>query len=159
MWLDKVKKSIEIVTNFRIKKDWSTIQKGDKLYLLVPFYNDGMVKYNYQESSVINVHYYDNHINIRFKYSDINGKRHRIGLSVNKTKFDQKCVTTDKRTGWATIYKPIYGDLFVTYIDKEELNNVYLEAIKKEIDKYDKIISDAQNMVGYLRNIQYDKIV
>ena len=57
-------------------KDWSTLQKGDTLYLLVPIstYNtDGtqITKYVYQESSVINVHQYENHINIRFKYTKI----------------------------------------------------------------------------------------
>ena len=70
----KIKKQLKRLFNM---KNWSTLQKGDKLYLLVPIstYNtDGtqITKYVYQESSVINVHQYENHINIRFKYTDAN---------------------------------------------------------------------------------------
>ena len=142
-------------------KDWSTLQKGDILYLLVPTitYNaDGpqITKYVYQESSVINVHQYENHINIRFKYTDSTGKRRRIELTVNKLKFNNECVSSDKRTGWASNYNPSYGDLIVTYINKEILNNVYLQIIAKEINKYEENIENIKKITRQLKNIQYD---
>ena len=142
-------------------KDWSTIQKGDILYLLVPtitYNTDGpqITKYVYQESSVINVHQYENHINIRFKYTDSTGKRRRIELTVNKLKFNNECVSSDKRTGWASNYNPSYGDLIVTYINKEILNNVYLQIIAKEINKYEENIENIKKITRQLKNIQYD---
>lgn len=142
-------------------KDWSTLQKGDILYLLVPtitYNTDGsqITKYVYQESSVINVHQYENHINIRFKYTDSNGKRRRIELTVNKLKFNNKYVSSDKRTGWASNYNPSYGDLIVTYINKEILNNVYSQIIKQEINKYEEIIENNKKITRQLKSIQYD---
>ena len=142
-------------------KDWSTLQKGDILYLLVPtitYNTDGpqITKYVYQESSVINVHQYENHINIRFKYTDSTGKRRRIELTVNKLKFNNECVSSDKRTGWASNYNPSYGDLIVTYINKEILNNVYLQIIAKEINKYEENIKNIKKITRQLKNIQYD---
>lgn len=142
-------------------KDWSTLQKGDILYLLVPtitYNTDGsqITKYVYQESSVINVHQYENHINIRFKYTDSNGKRRRIELTVNKLKFNNEYVSSDKRTGWASNYNPSYGDLIVTYINKEILNNVYSQIIVKEINKYEEIIENNKKITRQLKNIQYD---
>lgn len=142
-------------------KDWSTLQKGDILYLLVPtitYNTDGsqITKYVYQESSVINVHQYENHINIRFKYTDSNGKRRRIELTVNKLKFNNEYVSSDKRTGWASNYNPSYGDLIVTYINKEILNNVYSQIIVKEINKYEENIENIKKITRQLKNIQYD---
>ena len=142
-------------------KDWSTLQKGDILYLLVPTitYNTDdsqITKYVYQESSVINVHQYENHINIRFKYTDSNGKRRRIELTVNKLKFNNEYVSSDKRTGWASNYNPSYGDLIVTYINKEILNNVYSQIIKQEINKYEENIENIKKITRQLKNIQYD---
>ena len=142
-------------------KDWSTLQKGDILYLLVPtitYNTDGpqITKYVYQESSVINVHQYENHINIRFKYTDSTGKRRRIELTINKLKFNNECVSSDKRTGWASNYNPSYGDLIVTYINKEILNNVYSQIIAKEINKYEENIENIKKITRQLKNIQYD---
>lgn len=142
-------------------KDWSTLQKGDILYLLVPtitYNTDGpqITKYVYQESSVINVHQYENHINIRFKYTDSTGKRRRIELTINKLKFNNECVSSDKRTGWASNYNPSYGDLIVTYINKEILNNVYSQIISKEINKYEENIENIKKITRQLKNIQYD---
>lgn len=142
-------------------KDWSTLQKGDILYLLVPtitYNTDGsqITKYVYQESSVINVHQYENHINIRFKYTDSNSKRRRIELTVNKLKFNNEYVSSDKRTGWASNYNPSYGDLIVTYINKEILNNVYSQIIKQEINKYEEIIENNKKITRQLKSIQYD---
>lgn len=142
-------------------KDWSTLQKGDILYLLVPtitYNTDGpqITKYVYQESSVINVHQYENHINIRFKYTDSTGKRRRIELTVNKLKFNNEYVSSDKRTGWASNYNPSYGDLIVTYINKEILNNVYSQIISKEINKYEENIENIKKITRQLKNIQYD---
>ncbi len=142
-------------------KDWSTLQKGDTLYLLVPtitYNTDGpqITKYVYQESSVINVHQYENHINIRFKYTDSTGKRRRIELTVNKLKFNNEYVSSDKRTGWASNYNPSYGDLIVTYINKEILNNVYSQIIAKEINKHEENIENIKKITRQLKSIQYD---
>ena len=84
--------------------DWSTLKKGDKLYLLIPYYSFLFINkededfneivYHYQESQVINVHHYDWCVNIRFKYTDQNGKRQRVELCVNKYKFSEDAVSS-----------------------------------------------------------------
>ena len=38
-----------------MEKNWSTLEKGDSVYLLVPYTEDGIIKYDFQESQVINV--------------------------------------------------------------------------------------------------------
>lgn len=145
-------------------KDWSTVQKGDKLHLLVPMnstIDSNLIYYDYQyqESEVINVHHYENHINVRFKYTDTRGKRQRVELAINKTKYEEKCVASDKKTGWAAHYEPQYGDILVTYENKEYLNTVYSESIAKEIDKCESYLSDIKAVVNKLRSIQYNAVV
>ena len=45
MWLDKVKETFSIMTNVKVKKDWSTLEKDDKLFLMIPYTEDGIIKY------------------------------------------------------------------------------------------------------------------
>ena len=147
-----------------LMKDWSTLEKGDKLYLMVPVNtcnNDSyrVIKYVYQESEVINVHEYENHVDIRFKYTNDAGKRKRIGLTVNKTKYNDDYVTTDRRTGWAAKYEPIYGDMIVTFKDKKLLDDAYKYVVESEIDYCDDKIKEYESIKRYLKDIQYKSIL
>lgn len=160
MWLDKVKKSIEIVTNFRVKKDWSTLKKDDKLFLMIPYTEDGIIKYEFQESHVINVHHYDWCTNIRFKYTDKDiNKRRRVEFCVNKTKYEQTYLANGKKTGWARENKIQFGDMIVTYINPELLNDAYTELIQNKISEQEALIKSQKEYLDKLKYIQYDKIV
>ena len=160
MWLDKVKESIEIITNFRIKKDWSTLEKDDKLFLMIPYDDNGIIKYEFQESHVINIHHYDWCTNIRFKYTDKNiNKRQRVEFCVNKTKYDQTYLANDKKTGWARENKIQFGDMIVTYINPELLNDAYTELIQNKISEQEALIKSQKEYLDKLKSIQYNKVV
>ena len=160
MWLDKVKKSIEIVTNFGIKKDWSTLKKDDKLFLMIPYTEDGIIKYEFQESHVINVHHYDWCTNIRFKYTDKDiNKRRRVEFCVNKTKYDQTYLANDKKTGWVRETQIQFGDMIVTYINPKLLNDAYTELIQNKISEQEALIESQKEYLDKLKSIQYNKVV
>ena len=144
-------------------KDWTTLKKDDILYLLVPVKticgNDmNFIKYEYQESKVINIHQYENLVNVRFKYTGTNGKRFRVELAINKYKYNSACVANDKRTGYAANYKPKYGDLIVSYISRDEVNNMYKEIIQNEIIKYEQLVELQRKTINQLKTIQYNYI-
>lgn len=160
MWLDKVKKSIEIITNFGVKKDWSTLKKDDKLFLMIPYTEDGIIKYEFQESHVINVHHYDWCTNIRFKYTDRDiNKRRRVEFCINKTKYEQTYLANDKKTGWARENKIQFGDMIVTYINPKLLNDAYTELIQNKISEQEALIKSQKEYLDKLKLVQYDKVV
>ena len=78
-------------------KQWNTLKKGDKLYLLIPEINDNIINYSYQESEVISVKEYESICNVRFKYTK-NGKRVRVNLVVNKLKYNLPYLAVKRNT-------------------------------------------------------------
>ena len=140
-------------------KKWSTLEKGDKLYLMIPYEDDGIIKYEFQESQVINVHTYDWCTNIRLKYTDKNiNKRRRIELCVNKLKYDETYVAYCKNTGWARDYKVQYGDLVVTYINPNYLKDVYKILIENKIKEKTALIESENRYLERLTEMQFEKI-
>lgn len=159
MW-DKIKETFSIMTNVKVKKDWSTLDKDDKLYLMIPYEDNGIIKYEFQESNVINIHHYDCCTNIRFKYTDKNSnKRKRIEFCVNKTKYDKTYLSKDKKTGWARENNIVFGDMIITYINPELLNDVYKELIQNKIIEQEDLIKSQKEYLEKLKYIQYNKIV
>ena len=159
MWLDKVKETFSIMTNVKVKKDWSTLKKDDKLYLMIPYEDNGIVKYEFQESHIINIHHYDWCTNIRFKYTDKNiNKRHRVEFCINKTKYDKKYLANDKKTGWARDTKIVFGDMIITYVNPELLNDAYAELIQNKILEQEALIKSQKEYLDKLRSIQYNKV-
>ena len=134
-------------------KTWNTLEKGDKLYLLVPYWNNerNILVYEHQDSEVINVHNYDNVTNIRLKYTvKHTGKRLRINLCVNKLKYNQKYVSTNKETGYARDYNIKYGDCIVTFYNSEILHQVYLKLIDEHIKIKEYLIKEQQDSIKQL---------
>jgi len=159
MW-DKVKETFSIMTNVKVKQDWSTLEKDDKLFLMIPYTEDGIIKYEFQESHVINVHHYDWCTNIRFKYTDRDiNKRRRVEFCVNKTKYGQTYLANDKKTGWARETQIQFGDMIVTYINPELLNNAYTELIQNKISEQEALIESQKEYLDKLKSIQYNKVV
>lgn len=159
MWLDKVKETFSIMTNVKVKKDWSTLEKDDKLYLMIPYDDNGIIKYEFQESHVINIHHYDWCTNIRFKYTDKNiNKRQRVEFCINKTKYDKTYLAKDKKTGWARETQIQFGDMIVTYINPELLNDAYTELIQNKISEQEALIKSQKEYLEKLKSIQYNKV-
>ena len=132
-------------------KNWSTLQKDDKLYLLIPIIDEeGIVKYTYQESHVINIHQYDWCTNIRFKYTDQNGKRQRIELCVNKYKYENLVVSTSKETGWARDTELKFGDILVS-LYKTHLELILSGIIEKTIEAENKKIKEIKKTIKNLK--------
>lgn len=143
-----------------MKKNWSTLEKNDKLFLMVPYIEDGITKYEFQESHIINVHHYDWCTNIRFKYTDKSiNKRRRIEFCVNKTKYDQIYLANDKKTEWARDTKVMFGDMIITYVNPELLNDAYAELIQDKILEQEALIKSQKEYLDKLRSIQYNKVI
>ena len=142
-----------------MKKDWSTLEKGDKLYLMIPYEDDGIIKYEFQESQVINTHQYDWCTNVRFKYTDKNiNKRRRVELCVNKYKYDQIYLACCDNTGWARDYNPKWGDLIVTFVDPFYLNEIYQRLIQNKIREQEALIESQQRFLKKIKDIQFERI-
>lgn len=139
------------------KINWSTLKKEDKLYLLIPILeNDGTINYIYQESQVINIHHYNWCVNIRFKYTNNNGKRQRIELCVNKLKFDYPVVNISKETGWARDNEINFGDILVSF-EKDNLKIIFRDVINNTIDLEYKRIESIKNNINNLKK-SYEKL-
>lgn len=159
MW-DKIKETFNIMTNVKVKKDWSTLKKDDKLYLMVPYDDNGIIKYEFQESHVINIHHYDWCTNIRFKYTNKNiNKRQRVEFCVNKTKYDKTYLAKNKKTGWARETQIQFGDIIITYTNPELLNDAYTELIQNKISEQEELIKSQKEYLEKLKYIQYNKVV
>ena len=142
-----------------MRKDWSTLEKGDKLYLMIPYEDDGIIKYEFQESQVINTHQYDWCTNVRFKYTDKNiNKRRRIELCVNKYKYDRYFLACCDDTGWARDYNHKWGDIIVTYEDKNYINKIYKYLIQNKIREQEALIESQQRFLEKIKDIQFERI-
>ena len=139
-----------------MEKNWSTLKKGDTLYLLVPYEEDDIIKYEFQESQVINVHTYDWCANIRLKYTDKNlNKRRRIELCVNESKYNDNYVSYNKENKWRTLYETKWGDLIICYSSINEINYIYKELLKNKIREQEALIESQKRYLEKIKNIQF----
>lgn len=139
------------------KKNWSTLKKDDKLYLLIPYIDENKnIRYRYQESQVINTHQYDWCTNVRFKYTDNNGKRRRIELCVNKLKYDDNVVSSRKETGWARDNDLEFGDIIVSFY-KYDLEVILKKVIEKTIKIEEERALEIKKFINHLQDL-YDNI-
>ena len=133
-----------------MKKNWLELEKGDPLYVMVPIEDeDGDIIYEYQESAVISnkpCFNYDGvvkFVNIRFKYTDKNGKRIR----------EQICVHPyDSEIGNNSYYDIKYGEIYVTYINKEFIQIWIKNLINEEIEKTKENIEHQNKYINKLEN-------
>ena len=133
-----------------MKKNWFELEKGDPLYVMVPIEDeDGDIIYEYQESAVISNKPRFNYdgvvkfVNIRFKYTDKNGKRIR----------EQICVHPyDSEIGNNSYYDIKYGEIYVTYINKEFIQIWIKNLINEEIEKTKENIEHQNKYINKLEN-------
>ena len=138
--------------------NWNELKKGDKLYLLVTYFNGIYTEYKYQETIVTHITEYDVISIIRFKYTDNDGKRRRINLAVNKLKYENACLPICINTRWARHTDIKYGDFLVTVInDKLYWKSIIDELIDNQINEYRNLIDDYKHMISNLENIKNNK--
>lgn len=140
-----------------MKKNWNTLKKGDKLYLLIPELKDNTIYYSYQESEVITIKEFSSISIIRFKYT-YKDKRKRVNLGINKLKYELLYLPVEKATQYARDNKAKFGDIVITYTSPEDLNNIYTELVSNEIEKQEQIIKEHKKILNILHTIQYTKI-
>lgn len=135
-------------------KNWSNLDKDDILYLYIPMSDDvGRIFYKKQESKVISTKLYQDLVTyIKFKYTDIRGKRHRINLGVNRIKYNQKVVSTENTTEYAREFPLKYGNFLVSYLSFEEIEKQIKEIKTKRIETLYNKIDELNNEINFLRN-------
>lgn len=139
------------------KRNWSTLKKDDRLYLLVPYKDEAnKISYRYEESHVINVHEYACGTNIRFKYTNNDGKRQRVELRVNKLKYDNLTVSATKETGWARDNDFKFGDILVSF-NKYNLEVILKSIIENTIKIEEEKIREMKSFIKHLQEL-YDNI-
>jgi hypothetical protein len=120
---------------------------------LVPYTEDGIIKYDFQESQVINVHSYEWCTNIRLKYTDMNiNRRRRIELSVNKEKYNSLCIACTKQLSYAYEGGIKFGDLIAT-LYKDMLKSEYKQLIKNKTTELKQLIASYNMYVEKLEKL------
>lgn len=144
-----------------MKLNWSELQKGDKLYLLVPVLNESSTCfiYKYQESNVINIKFDPKRksVTIRFKYTHVNGKRIRVNYEICEANINDDYLIIGDHL--PTFIDEIYGNMIVMHDNPEQLNIIYKAMIYSKIDKLQHKIDEYKNNLNYLENQKYINIV
>lgn len=135
-----------------MKNNWSNLSKGDVLYVLVGnrLNDEQTVRYNLQKSEVINVHHYQDHCNVKFKYTNNEGKRSRCELYVSYAYDDNDYVFGFGK--WSYLGDPQF---IVTYKDPNCMKTAYKEIVNKQIDKVEEIMENYREALHMLREDKY----
>ena len=143
-----------------MKLNWAELQKGDKLYLLVPMMGEHCIIYKYQESQVINLKIHPKYksVSIRFKYTDVRGKRMRIETEIRHVEIEKNYLVVGQR--YSTYKeKSIYGHIIMVHDDPEQLDNIYHAIIHNEIENLQVKIDEFRKNMNYLENQKYVSII
>ena len=143
-----------------MKLNWSELQNGDKLYLLVPMMDEHCIIYKYQESQVINlkVHPKYKSVSIRFKYTDVRGKRMRIETEVCHSEIEKDYLVVGQRYS-AFKEESLYGHIIVVHDNPEQLDNIHNLMINNEINKLQNKIDEFKKNISYLENHKFINIL
>lgn len=135
---------------------WSNLKKDDNLYLLIPIINnDKNLVYKYQELKVINIKEYKSIYRLTFKYTNMDGKRVKVNLAINKNKCNLQYLAVSDATERARDYEVKYGDMIITTIDdKLYLCSLVDMLIDNDIDKYKDLIKNYTDVISGLKMIK-----
>ena len=143
-----------------MKLKWSDVQKGDKLYLLVPMMCEHCIIYKYQESQIINIKIHPKYksVSIRFKYTDVRGKRMRIETEICQSELEQDYLVVGQR--YSTFKEEsLYGHIIMVHDNPEQLDNIHREIIHNEIENLQAKIDEYKKNMNYLENQKYVSII
>ena len=143
-----------------MKLNWAELQKGDKLYLLVPMIGEHCIIYKYQESQVINLKIHPKYksVSIRFKYTDDNGKRRRIETEIRQSEIEKNYLVVGQRYS-SFKEESIYGHIIMVHNDPEQLDNIHRTIIHNEIETLQAKIDEYRKNMNYLENQKYVSII
>lgn len=143
-----------------MKLNWDELQKGDKLYLLVPMMGEHCIIYKYQESQVINLKIHSKYksVSIRFKYTDAKGKRIRIETEIRQAEIEKDYLVVGQRYS-SFNDEPIYGKIIIVHDNPEQLDNIHHRIIHNEIEKLQVKIDEFRKNMNYLENQKYVSII
>ena len=155
-WLMKLLMQLKTTTKrlLKMKMNWSELDKGTKLYVLVPNIDaNDCIQYTYQESKIICIKPYINRkgkiafVNVRFKYTDQDGKRKRINCQVSNI---------DNSLAEYPHNGPQFGKIIFSHESKDKLRGMYIEMISKEIDKINNQIAKLKEQSIKLERTKYE---
>ena len=133
---------------------WSELQKGDKLYLMVPRYDeyDDIIEYKYQESYVISLKTVPDNlgVSLRFKYTVLEtGNRRRCNMFISN---NRDIVDTLSVTKYDFAMKPLkFGDILITYSHPDNLKSVLMDLIQ---NKQKEIIKSIDVQKAYIEKLE-----
>ena len=137
-----------------MNKKWSDIKQGDILYVLVPIYADkNMLKYEHQQTKVINIKETPENlgITIKFKYTNTDGYRRRCFLFIAKNRYN---VPTLAGNNYRYAMKPNkFGDILISF-DLNDLNNVYKNLIVNKQKEIEGLIEQQQKLLSQLEELK-----
>jgi uncharacterized protein (DUF169 family) len=141
------------------KVDWTSLRKGDTLYLGIPYYdnNDNIIKYKNQESQVISIKEYKYIYRLVFKYTNFDGKRIRVNLAINKNKCSDLYLAVNRYTEYAKDYNIKYGDFIVTTINSESINVFVKDLICNKLEEEKIIVNEHQSYIEKLFELLLNK--
>lgn len=137
-----------------MNKKWTDIKPGDILYILVPIYTDKtMVKYEYQQSKVINIKESPEQlgITIKFKYTNTDGYRKRCFMFISTNRYDVSVLSVNKYHFAMKPYK--FGDILVSFV-YNDLTNVYKNLIVNKQKEIEKNILEQQELLKQLEELK-----
>lgn len=142
-----------------MKLKWSDLQKDDKLYLLIPVMGEHCIIYQYQESKIINIKIHPKYksVSIRFKYTDVRGKRMRIETEICQFEVEKDYLIVGQRYSNFK-EESLYGHIIMVHDDPEQLDNIHRAIIHNEIEKLQNKIDECKKNMNYLENQQYISI-
>lgn len=143
-----------------MKLNWAELQKGDKLYLLVPIMGEHCIIYKYQESQVINIKINPRYksVSIRFKYTDSRDKRMRIETEICQAEIENDYLVVGRRYS-SFKEESVYGHIIMVHDNPEQLDNIHHTIIHNEITKLQDKIDEFKKNMNYLENQKYVSII
>ena len=135
-------------------KKWSDVKTGELLYILVPIYSDtNIVKYEYQQTKVINIKEAPDNlgITIKFKYTNTDGYRRRCIMFISTNRYDVSVLSANKYHFAMKPYK--WGDILVS-LTADDLKNVYKNLIDNKQKEIERLIESQKNFLSQLEELK-----
>ena len=135
-------------------KKWSELKKGELLNILVPIYEDtNIIKYEYQQTTVINIKEAPDNlgITIKFKYTNTDGYRKRCFMFISKNRYDVSVLSVNKYHFAMKPYK--FGDILAS-IDINELKTVYKNLIDNKQKEIENFIENQKKVLYQLEELK-----
>lgn len=136
-----------------MNKNWNDVKQGDILHILVPMFMDNNVKYEYQQTKVINIKEAADNlgITIKFKYTNTDGYRKRCFMFISKNRYEISVLSVNKYHFAMKPYK--FNDILVS-TDIDDLKNVYKNLIDNKQKEIEELIESQKTLLNQLEELK-----